>query len=219
MTEKALLLCALMFFAQEASGQGLGAMSTKGWGGAVSIQRVDNTTRFELDLGGLYNPLFEAGLKLMREEADNSDLAVTGVGPYISVYPLRQSTDAPLTLGIHSFVRFLFFKGGAFDALDAAGFDVTGNDIYLYGSLLHAVALNERVELIPEIEAGIARLEISARSNGRSQSESEIDVFGTVGGRLSIDAASGSKLAFFPHIRFSDGQSVFRFSVILLLDK
>lgn len=221
MVEKVILRSVFIFFflATKASGQGLGAMTTNGWGGSISIQRVDNTTRFELDLGALHNPLLEGGLTLMREEANNSDLAVSGAGPYLSIYPLRQSNDVPLTVGIHTFFRFLFFSGNAFEALDSAGFEITGNDIYLYGSLLHSVVLGDGIQFIPEIELGMARLQIVAQTNTNRNSESEIDIFGGVGGRFVVNTAAQSKLAFVPQMRFSEGNSVFRFSVILLLVK
>lgn len=212
-----ILAATLIVFSQQAPAQGLGSMMYGGWGGGINVQAGDNTTRLGLDLGILNNPVFEGGLKIIREEAENSNLAATGIGPYISVYPVRQTLDFPVTIGIHSSINFLFFSGTAFDLLEAAGVELSGNELFVYGSVLHQVDINDRFVFMPEVEVGIARLELKAKSATDSETDSATDMFVGLAGRFVFESSPVTKVALVPQLRFSDGESFFRFSLILLL--
>ena len=136
-------------FTQHVTAQGMGTMIDEGWGAAVNLQAGDRATRIGIDMGFLNHPAVEMGLKLFRQDTNDLSFTAKSFGPYVSIFPLRQSSYFPVTFGLHSSLNFLFFSGSAFDNFKTGGNDMAANEWYAYASIGHSLIINTQFSISP----------------------------------------------------------------------
>ena len=209
----ALTLLFLTLSGRIAAAQTTGMFIDKGIGAGLGVSSNDNATQIMLEGSYAFNPMVEAGIGLARAEYDGENMAATGFGPFLGLYPLRQNEETPVSIRVGLGYTYQTLSGDAIDQLEDLGLDVdvTGNTILLNGAVFHRLAAGPSLDIIPVAEVGYVRQQTSIRASGfgnsGSDSDSESNTYFSIGGVFAFPASPTSIIAVTPAITFSNGES------------
>lgn len=211
------LLAALLLVTPHTASAQYGAYTENGFGIGAGISTSDNQTALGATTGYVFASAFEIGVNLARSNADGLDLSVTGIGPYVAVYPVRQSADFPLSVALTGTYTFRNYSGDAYDQLQQEGIDISGNGGSVQAGLFHAFNATDTFQLIPYLGAGYRRDRFEISAGGRSEDNTEESTFVTVSASLLFQTSPATYFALTPQASFGEGDSSFGASVSLTL--
>ena len=195
-----LLLAALSF--NEAQSQGL--YIANGFGGAVGYSNNNDVSVISGSVGYVASGIVEFGVGVAYSSADEIDLNVIGVAPYVALYPVRQGRAVPVTARIIGAYEFDSFSGDVVE-----GRDISGHAIGLGGSIARSFRATPSVAIVPEIGVAYVRTTIS----GSFVSDTESTTAMTLALAFQFDAAT-TTVVLKPRMSLAEGDTAFGVSAI-----
>jgi hypothetical protein len=189
----------------------------KGFGFGAGFSSSENTTQLGASAGYVFVPAFEIGVGVSRSSSDETDVTTTSVGPFVAVYPVRQSNDFPLSVYLGGSYSFVSFAGDAIDQLEDQGVDLSGNVIGVQVGVYRSFDASDTFKIIPYAGVGYSRQNTEASGFGESESNSEETTYFTVSGSLLFETSETTHFALTPSASFGDEDSSFGISASLAL--
>lgn len=218
----ALLLFPLCLFGlpliQGAQAQ-FGPFVEKGFGVGGGFSQADDATSFGGTAGYVIPSTLEFGLSVQRSNADDIDFTRSGVGPYVTFYPLDQVERFPISMSISGGYTFDSFSGDEVDQFESSVGDLSGNTITIEGSLFRVVEVGELVEVIPAV--GVTYTEVETETSFQSGTQTETESTTSFGTSVSFsyEASENFGIVVTPSASFSDDSSAFGLSASLVLPR
>jgi hypothetical protein len=150
-----------------------GPHAEEGFGVGGGYSSADNSSTISVSTGYVFQPALEVGVGVGRNSSDNADLTATGVGPYVSVYPVRQGEDFPFSIVLSGSYSFQTFSGNQVDRLESQGGSISGNSFSLGSGLFHAFDVNESLDILPFAGVNYARNKTEVSGGGQTASNTE----------------------------------------------
>jgi hypothetical protein len=210
------LLFAFVLLPSEATAQ-IGPFTEKGFGIEGSFSSADNSSTLGVGAGYVFQPAIEAGLGIGRNSTDNADVTTTGIGPYVSVYPVRQDENFPFSIILNGNYSFQTFSGDQIDQIENQGGSVSGNAFGLTAGLFHTFEANESVNIIPFGGVGYTRNKTEISGGGQSISNTEETTSLALSLAFEFETSSSSSFVLTPTARVAENNSSFGISASLVL--
>lgn len=211
---KKTLLYGLVLFlfnitASEANAQlGPGLYTEEGFGVTPGVATTGDVTEISALAGYAFSP-FELGLQGDRTSIDGVDLTVTGVGPYVAAYPVRQEDDYPLSAMISSSYSHYFFSGAL-----AEGVDISGNMFTVGLTTFRTHEMSDNLKTV--FLTGLTYSRESVEGGGSSDSDDGVSY--SIGLSLLFGSSESEYFAVTPSISmpFDEGDTAYGISVSLI---
>lgn len=172
----------------------VGPYTEKGFGIEGSFSSADNSSTLGVSAGYVFQPALELGVGIARNSVDNSDLTATGVGPYVSIYPVRQGEQFPLTIILNGTYSFQTFSGAQVDQIERQGGSVSGNAFSLGTGLFHTFKAGDSVNIVPFV--GVAYTQNKTEISGGGQSVSDTQQTTSLALSLSFEFKTAGTTSF-----------------------
>jgi len=114
------ILFVLLMFVAASSAQAQGMYVERGWGAEGVYLLAEGEHTLEAHLGYVPMGLFDVGIFMERYARDNEALKYYGVGPRVTVYPIRQSESLPVTVAGRAWYSKQFLSGTDVDQIEAS---------------------------------------------------------------------------------------------------
>lgn len=195
----------------------VGQYTEKGFGIEGSFTSADNSSTLGVGAGYVFQPAIEAGVSVARNSVDNSDITTTGIGPYLSVYPVRQGESFPISIILNGSYSFQTFSGSQIDQLESQGGSVSGNAFSLGTGLFHTFEAGESINIIPL--AGVSYTQNKTKISGGGQTISDTQETTSLVLSLSFEFETSGSSSFVvtPSANVAENNSSFGISASLVL--
>lgn len=195
----------------------VGPYTEKGFGIEGGYSSADNSSTLNVGAGYVFHPAFEVGVGIGRSNLENSDLTVTGVNPYVSVYPVRQGEQFPISILLNGSFSFQTFSGDLVDRIESQGGSVSGNAFSLGTGLFHTFEVNESVNILPFAGVSYIRNETEISGGGQTVSDTEETTSLVLSLSFEFDLSDSSSFVITPTTSVSDENSSFGISASFVL--
>lgn len=214
---KAVLLCAALLLPfgilpQQSIAQ-FGAYIDEGVGAGAGVRSSDNANQIEGSAGYVFNSTVEAGLSVLRNEPDQTDVTATGIGPYAAVYPVREGEQFPISIRLSGGYRFMSYSGDAVDRLESQGRDVSGNAFHASVGAFRVYATSEVLQIIPYASAGYTSNTLEVSEGGQFSGETNSSTSAGFSLTFLFLTSESTSFALSPSVSFSEDSSSYGLSV------
>lgn len=152
------------------------------------------------------------GLSGGRMWFDDADVSMNIIGPSVTFYPIRQTPDIPVSIGIGGNYSY----GTVVSDLLADGESITQNTFGVNGSLFHELEVSDQFRVIPEIGGYFSRTtqEVSGPGGSLENSENITGISGRLG--LVFMTSETTYFALTPALGVSEGSVMGGASLMLI---
>lgn len=164
----------------------------------------------------LFSPVFGAGIGVARRGVEESDFSATSVGPFVSVYPVRQSEEIPLSIYLGGNVRFVSFGGSAVEVLEAEGVKLSSTIFGFEVGAYHRIDLSEVFWVVPYAGGGYEVANNEVEGPRESETASDEYTYFTMSGSLVFGKSERMTFVLTPSATFGSGDSTFGLSMSLV---
>lgn len=209
-----LLSCCI---ATKADAQGFGTYMDKGPGGVIGVTSFDGGTSVGATGSYVFSPLIEAKVSAYRSSYDDSEVTATGVGPALTVYPVRQSPDIPVSVALSGSYAFVSYSGDYIDNLEERGTDVSANSYSVDGSIFRVFEATPKLRIVPSVNVGYQNFQTEFSTS----TDSEVNTEDGVGfGAAAIVLFQTSETMYFtvtPNVSVYEGDTSYGIAAAIAL--
>jgi len=202
----AFLLCSTI---SESKAQGFASYLDKGVGGSIGVSSNDQGTYLGAGASYVISPIVEAGLYVGRSSLEDAAVDVTNIGPVVYVYPVRQSTDLPISVFLRGAYRISSYSGEDVEALEERGAEISGSGYSLSLGVFRAFEASPKVQIIPSLDVGYSRSKFEVSGSGESVTTHEDGTGLGLSGILLFQTSDTFYFSITPRISVSEGETTY----------
>jgi hypothetical protein len=197
----------------------VGPYTEKGFGVGGGYSSADNSSTLSVSAGYVFQPALEIGVGVGRTNPDNSDITATGVGPYVSIYPVRQGENFPFSILLNGSYSFQTFSGNQVDAVESRGGSVSGNSFSLGGGFFHTFDAGESLNILPSAGVSYTRSRTEVSGGGETATNTEEATSLALSLSFEFETSGTSSFVVTPSTNIGDENSSFSISASFVLPR
>jgi hypothetical protein len=196
----------------------LGPFIENGMGINTAMTRGRKHSSASTRFGYVFRSLFETGIILQNSYSKHVHFRKAGVGPYATLYPIRQNGLLPISVYVSGGYAFNWFLGDEADHLEDLGIELNSTTVMLELGIFRAINISGNIEFIPT--ASIDYLHNTFDMTGPVElAEEEGSVSFRLGISLLYRISSAVHIALMPLISSTGDGSRYGFSATLILPR
>lgn len=174
-----------------------------GFGVGSNLALNKDATGVSGSLSYTFNGTISVGGQLGVSTADEGDLSALGIGPYFVFYPLKYTSELPLSIAIAGGYTFTNYSS---KILDQFKIDMTGSTLGLSGSLFAHLGISDKIQIIPGLSYEYDIVKVKMSDNyGNSIDDDENFSYLSLSFDIGIKASQKLNVLFGPSVTFGVG--------------
>jgi hypothetical protein len=181
-------------------------LAERGFGAGADATVAENTTTFSASAGYVALPWLEAGLVASRASTSQQQVerVQRSIGPYVTVFPLRQGPDAHVGLYATASASVGDRSGDLADLIERQGGSVSSRSGSVGVGAFRAIRLSGRSRVVPAVELAYARLTQQSTLDGETESTTAGTTALTIEARFVVEPSSLPRISVTPRASVGD---------------